>query len=500
MDNELGRLLAEWPAAAGASEVIDGRSGARLAADELAGTASAWAGATPAIAAGTPIALLANDPLTFISAYVGLLAGGGTVFPLDPRSGTEALASRLAAFGVRAAVTDSAAGAQAARAAGCAITTVSPTGLPEPPAHSRPAGLAEAPYEPSSVVLCTSGTTGAPKGVPLTADRLLTAARAVAEHHQLTGSERCFNPLPLYFVNAQVVAVLSTLVAGASLIVERGFHRHGFWERVESTQATWLNAVPAILRILADGPAPTPRLAGRLRFARSASAPLPEATLRRFEQRCGVGVLETYGMTEAASQITTNPLERHARRPGSVGFGCGVEVRVASGGEQPAGPDEPGSVQIRGDAIIDHYLLPGEPVTTRPALRDGWLVTGDLGYLDDEGYLSLVGRADDVINRGGHKVYPREIEEVLLRHDEVVEAVAVGETHETLGQVPVAYVAVPDPAGDAGAVEAGLAQACERALPRHKRPERIVVGAELPTGPTGKVQRRLLRTPAGGAR
>jgi acyl-CoA synthetase (AMP-forming)/AMP-acid ligase II len=237
-------------------------------------------------------------------------------------------------------------------------------------------------------------------------------------------------------------------------------------------------------------------VAARIRFARSASAPLPPATLRRFEERCGIGVLETYGMTEAAGQICANPLEPGDRRPGSVGQPVGLEVRLVGDDGAPAAAGAAGLVEILGPTVVDHYLVPGAPPSRALATgAAGWLRTGDVGYRDDGGFLYLLGRIDGVINRGGEKVYPRVVEEVLRGHPGVAEAAVVGVPDPVLGEFPVAFVVpkVAIPAGDTADLPAQLLDLCERELSRHQRPARIHLTDRLPSTPTGKVRRDALR-------
>ena len=328
----------------------------------------------------------------------------------------------------------------------------------------------------------------------------------MAAHHRLTPADRGYCCLPLFHINAEVVGLLATLAAGACLVVDRKFSRRGFWELIRTRQITWINAVPAIITILAMDP---PVAAdGRVRFIRSASAPLAPSTLRRFEDSFGIPVVETYGMTEAASMITANPLDG-PRKAGSAGRPAGTEVRVVSrdrGLPQPCPAGTIGRVQIRGPGVITEYAAGGPAGAIDP---DGWLETGDLGHLDQDGYLFLAGRSDDVINRGGEKIYPREIEEFLLTQPGVRSAVVVAASDEVLGQRPVAYVVPADPAVPAGrAVPAtapggpdlaasdladALHAACATALPRPKRPTEFRLVPELPLGATGKVSRRRLR-------
>jgi acyl-CoA synthetase (AMP-forming)/AMP-acid ligase II len=227
-----------------------------------------------------------------------------------------------------------------------------------------------------------------------------------------------------------------------------------------------------------------------VRFVRSASAPLPQAALERFEAAFGIPVVETYGMTEAASMITANPVDG-PRKAGSAGLPAGTEVRVVSLDGSAAEPGQLGRVQIRGKGVIRRYAEGGRPGAID---LDGWLDTGDLGYLDSDGYLFLAGRSDDVINRGGEKIYPREIEEILLAQPGVRGAVVVGVRDEVLGERVVAYV-IPNDGWLDHQVETELRAVCEKQLPRHKQPSAFRLVDQLPLGPTGKVARYRLREP-----
>jgi acyl-CoA synthetase (AMP-forming)/AMP-acid ligase II len=264
---------------------------------------------------------------------------------------------------------------------------------------------------------------------------------------------------------------------------------------VDRSGATWLNAVPAILAVLAatDPEHPVP---ARLRFARSASAPLPPAVRRAFEERTGLPVVETYGMTEAGSQIAAGTLG--AAVPGSVGRPVGVELRVVADDGTPAAVDAPGRVQIRGAGVITRYA--GGPAAAGQEMltADGWLETGDVGRVAADGSLFLLGRRDDVINRGGEKIFPGEVEDVLLGTGVLRQAVVVGLPDPVLGRVPVAVVVPRDPCaladdGARQALVATLEAAAERALERVRRPARFYVLAAVPgssAGGLGKVSRR----------
>jgi acyl-CoA synthetase (AMP-forming)/AMP-acid ligase II len=263
-------------------------------------------------------------------------------------------------------------------------------------------------------------------------------------------------------------------------------------------QITWINAVPAIISRLAD-PAVDETIPSHIRFIRSASAPLPVATSARFEANTGIPVVETYGMTEAASQITANPISG-TRKPGSVGLPVGVELRIVAGGSaagvgRQVGADNVGHVEIRGPSVITAYG--GDHHADRIDAQ-GWLQTGDLGHFDEDGYLYLDSRIDDVINRGGEKVFPREIEEMVLVDPDVAAVAVVAAPDPELGQVPVAFLVlhgVDDESGRDKAAEtvARIRDRLSSALVKSKRPISISVARQLPAGGTGKVQRRALR-------
>jgi len=301
--------------------------------------------------------------------------------------------------------------------------------------------------------------------------------------------------LPLFHINGLVVGVVSTLVAGSRLVLDRRFSARSFWAVVAEQEVTWLNLVPAIIGVLASVSPPPPDVARRIGFARSASAPLPAAARERFEALTGIGVLETYGMTEAASQIAANPRDQRDRRPGSVGQPVGLELRIVDGSGTPVPPGTVGQVEIRGVSVARAYWAPAgaQPAVRRATDAEGWLATGDLGRTDVEGFVYLVGRVDDVINRGGEKVYPREIEEVLLRDPCVKAAVVVGRPHPTLGEEPVAFVEAVDECAESEDLIARLEALCADELARFRRPASIQLMAHLPVGPTGKVRSAELR-------
>jgi acyl-CoA synthetase (AMP-forming)/AMP-acid ligase II len=463
---------------AAAAYLSDARSRRAVDRRALAVAVDAWAGelAARGVGPGARVLLDVADPLAFAVAHLAVVAAGRCSVPVDPDA-PPAEAER-----VRLLVAPSAVLSDRAERPGVVVAEDGLPAAPVGPPCAEDAG-------PGSVLLLTSGSTGAPKAVALTEAQCLHVASAVATHHLLAAADRGFCPLPLFHVNAQVVGLLATLVAGGELVLERRFRRTGFWELLADRAVTWVNAAPAILTILARDPA-EPRVPPGLRFVRSASAPLPPAVRAEFVARTGLPVVESYGMTEAASQITATALgEPH--RPGSVGRPVGAALRVVDGEGRPCAAGVVGRVRIRGAGVIRAYA--GGAAADRFD-ADGWLDTADLGSLDADGHLYLSGRADDVVNRGGELVHPREVEEVLLGDPAVVEAVVAGRPHEVLGAVPVALVRTDAaPAEGAGELVGRLGERCARELAAFKRPVEIRVVARFPVGPTGKVRRAAVR-------
>ncbi len=430
---------------------------------------------------GRRVGLLTTDPVAFGTLFVSLISVGATVVPLDPNAPEEAVQAMVATSRPALAVTT----LDDPPVGDLLVVRVDPvTWTPEaPPSGLRPGETTS----PGGCLLFSSGSTGPRKAIRLDETQLLHVARAVARAYELGPADRGFNSLPLTHVNGEVVGLLAPLVSGGTIVLDDRFHRTGFWDVVAQRAATWVNAVPSIITILAqEPPGPTaPSAPASVRFVRSASAPLSEAVLARFEQRYAVPVIESYGMTEAGSQITANPISD--RRPGTVGVPVDVELRVVGDGDEPLPTGAVGRVEIRGAGVIRQYE---NGVGAERFGHGGWLDTGDLGAVDHDGFLTLAGREGDVINRGGEKIFPREVEDVLLAHAAVADAVVVGRDDEVLGQVPVAYVVpAPDAPDD---LEEQLTTRCLAALPRAHRPVGYVVLDAVPVGPTGKPVRRLV--------
>lgn len=337
-----------------------------------------------------------------------------------------------------------------------------------------------------ALLLHTSGTTSRPKLVVLTQRNLCTSAGNIARFLQLSDADRCLNVMPLFHIHGLVGALLCSLSAGGSVFCTPGFSSD-FFSHLRESSATWYTAVPTMHQsVLAQAPAHADVIARlRLRFIRSSSAALPPSVMAGLEATFHVPVVEGYGMTEASHQIACNPLPPRQRKPGSVGISSGTQVAVidAAGAALPA--NAVGEIAIRGPCVTTGYEA--NPAANQKAFTsDGWFRTGDQGYLDAEGYLFINGRLKELINRGGEKISPREIDAALLEHPEVTEALAFAVPHAELGEEVAAGV-VLRPGAAAG--EADLRQFLASRLSYFKVPRRILIVKELPKGPTGKLQR-----------
>jgi acyl-CoA synthetase (AMP-forming)/AMP-acid ligase II/thioesterase domain-containing protein/acyl carrier protein len=347
------------------------------------------------------------------------------------------------------------------------------------------AHAAEADPRPeAALVLHTSGTTARPKIVPLTQANLCASARSVAASLELTAADRCLNVMPLFHIHGLVGALLSTIHAGGSVICAGPFDATGSLAAMTALRPTWYTAVPtmhqAILTVAGSGPG----IAHHLRFIRSCSSALAPTLLAKLEQAFGVPVVEAYGMTEAAHQMCCNPLPPCGRKPGSVGVPTGVAVAIMDPAGQLLPPGVTGEVVIRGPSVSAGYE--DNPQANFAAFEHGWFHTGDQGRLDEDGYLYLTGRIKELINRGGEKISPREIDEALLTHPDVAQAIAFAVPHATLGEdVAAAVVARPGCTLDSADVRRHVAGR----LAEFKTPRRVLVVPEIPKGPTGKPQR-----------
>jgi acyl-CoA synthetase (AMP-forming)/AMP-acid ligase II len=339
-----------------------------------------------------------------------------------------------------------------------------------------------------ALILHTSGSTGRPKRVPLTHANLSISARNVAQSYALSAADVSLCVMPLFHVHGLVASTLATLATGGTVVVPAKFNPLSFWRVARDHGVTWYSAVPTLHQLLLAraGPDSTrPAGAEKLRFIRSCSAALPPQVMLELEDRFGAPVLEAYGMTEAAHQMASNPLPPGERLPGSVGPGTEVKISIMDESGRHLGVGERGEVVIKGPNVTAGYESNAEANAT--AFVDGWFRTGDQGFLDANGYLTLVGRLKELINRGGEKISPREIDEVLLGHPAIAEAVCFGVPHATWGEEVAAVVVLR-----AAASEADLLGYCRERLADYKRPKQIHIADAIPRTATGKIQRRVV--------
>ncbi|MBR1132805.1 non-ribosomal peptide synthetase [Bradyrhizobium iriomotense] len=336
-------------------------------------------------------------------------------------------------------------------------------------------------------ILLTSGTAARPKMVPLTHRNVCLSAYNAGRVLALTSHDRLLNVLPLFHAHGLISGLLTALAAGSSVICTDGFDALSFFGWMRELQPTWYTAVPTIHRaLLTAAEAGSDRIrASSLRVIRSASASLAPAILSGLEATFGVPVLETYGMTEAASQIAANPFE--LRKIGSVGRAAGPEIAIMDEAGRALASGEHGEIVLRGANMMRGYY--NDEAATQAAFRNGWFRTGDLGYLDADGYLFIVGRIKDVINRGGQKVSPLEVEDVLLGHPAVLEAGVFAVPHPKLGENVAAVVVLRQ---NSEASSDQLRQFARKRLAAYKVPSLIRSVAALPKGASGKVKRNAL--------
>lgn len=339
-----------------------------------------------------------------------------------------------------------------------------------------------------ALLMYTSGTTGKPKGCVLSNRSVCAGGEFTSRAHELAAADRVLCAMPLYHINGQIVTTVAPLVHGGSVVMPQRFSVSNYWELVAKHCCTWINVVPTIIAYLMNAPTPAEKGldVSRVKFCRSASAPLPPELHRAFEQRFDISIIETFGMTETNAPCFTNPYDPDRRKIGSPGTAYGNEARVidpATGREQPRGV--PGELMIRGDNVMTGYYK--DPENTAKTLEpDGWLHSGDLGYMDEDGFVFVTGRIKELIIKGGENIAPREIDEALLKHPAVLEAAAVGIPDANYGQEIMACVVLKP--GETCSMEA-LSEFSLRELGKYKTPKIIKFVAELPKGPSGKVQR-----------
>ena len=439
--------------------------------------------------------VLPNGP-EMASAFVSV-ASGATTAPLNPGYRQQEFEFYLEDLSARALLVEQGSTSPARAAATAAgvpvleivVTEGAPAGSFEITGHSvgelTAAGGAAAPDD-VALVLHTSGTTSRPKIVPLTHSNLCASAGNIRNTLGLTADDRCLNVMPLFHIHGLMAALLATFRAGASICASPGFNVLKFFGWMAEAQPTWYTAVPTMHQAILSRAGRNSEIieATPLRFIRSSSSSLPPQVMAAVEQVFGVPVIEAYAMTEASHQMTCNQLPPGVRKPGTVGAAAGPEMAIMddSGALLPAGSI--GEVVIRGSNVTLGYDK--NPEANASAFTNGWFRTGDQGAMDDDGYLSLTGRLKEIINRGGEKISPLEVDVVLMDHPAVQQVVTFAMPHDKLGEeVAAAVVLRPDEA----ATEAQVRAFAKTRLADFKVPRKVLFLEEIPKGPTGKLRR-----------
>ncbi|MGF1624125.1 MAG: acyl--CoA ligase [Alphaproteobacteria bacterium] len=449
------------------------------------------------IGRGDRVAIVLPNGPEMAVAFVAV-AGAATTAPLNPAYRAEEFAFYLQDLRARAvlvAADEAGPIVDAARQAGVAVLRAV---VPADAAagafaiEGDPAGAASDDGAPGpddiALILHTSGTTSRPKIVPLSHANIAASAQHIAATLGLGPADRVLNIMPLFHIHGLIAAVASSLGAGGSIWCSPGFNALRFFAWLDEAQATWVTAVPTMYQALLGRAERNAEIIARnpLRFLRSSSASLPPQVMQALEGLFGCPVIESYGMTEATHQMASNPLPPRPRKPGSVGVAAGPEIAILDERGAELAPGAIGEICIKGANVTAGYE--SNPDANAAAFTDGWFRTGDQGMLDAEGYLFITGRLKELINRGGEKIAPREVDEVLMDHPAVAQAVTFAVPHDKLGEeVAAAIVLRADvlPIPDAPMLKDFVAQR----LADFKVPRTILIVDEIPKGPTGKLQR-----------
>jgi acyl-CoA synthetase (AMP-forming)/AMP-acid ligase II len=341
--------------------------------------------------------------------------------------------------------------------------------------------------EDIALVLHTSGSTGRPKRVPLRHFQLAVSAANIANTYALSEHDVALCIMPLFHIHGLMGSMLATLLTGGTVVAPAKFNALSFWRTVREHRVTWYSGVPTMHQLLLARAHQKPREADTLRFIRSCSAPLSPELIHKIEGLFGVPFVEAYGMTEAAHQMTSNPLPPRHRKAGSVGVGTGIRISVMDKEGNHLGTSQRGEIVIQGASVFRGYE--NNPEANARALVNGWFRTGDEGFLDQDCYLHLTGRIKDIIIRGGENIAPHEVDEILLRHPAVATAVTFGCAHPTLGEEVAAAVVLHEPTG---ATEVELLRHCREWLAEYKCPKKLYLVPSIPTTATGKIRRRVV--------
>jgi oxalate---CoA ligase len=467
--------------------------GATLTYDDMRGQLDHLAGQLNAVGVGRGdrVAIVTPNGPEAAIAFLAVVSCA-TAAPLNPAYREDEFRFYMDDLGAKALITLPGDASAAHAAAGDDVLRLALTG--EPGSYSLALGgkeqEAKAPVyaEPDDValVLHTSGTTARPKIVPLTQRNLVISSGNIVEALALTESDRVLNVMPLFHIHGLMAALLSSLRAGGSVVTSPGFDAFKFFAWMDETHPTWYTAVPTMHQLVLSRAGRQKDVIARnpLRFVRSSSSAMPPTVMADLEETFNAPVIEAYGMTEASHQMAINPLPPGARKAGSVGLGAGVKVAIMDDDGNLLETGGMGEVVIKGGNVTDGYE--NNPAANESSFTNGWFRTGDQGYQDEDGYLFLSGRIKEIINRGGEKISPREVDEVLLAHPAVAQACAFAMPHNLLGEEVAAVVVLRD---GAAADEKELKEHASKQLADFKLPKQILILQDIPKGATGKIQR-----------
>jgi acyl-CoA synthetase (AMP-forming)/AMP-acid ligase II len=337
-----------------------------------------------------------------------------------------------------------------------------------------------------SMVLHTSGTTSRPKIVPLSQRNLAASASNIRHTLQFTAGDCGLNIMPLFHIHGLIAGVLAPLSAGSQVFCTPGFNALKFFGWMDEAKPTWYTAVPTMHQAIVGRAAKNAEIIARhpLRFIRSSSSSMPPQVIKEVEETFRAPLVEAYGMTEATHQMASNPLPPKARKPGSVGLPAGPEVEIMGEDGSLLGAGEIGEIVIRGPNVTAGYE--NNEKANADGFRNGWFRTGDQGSKDADGYLSLTGRLKEIINRGGEKVSPREVDEILMDHPAIGQCVVFGMPHPKLGEEVAAVVVFKE---GQSATEREIQEFVAKRAADYKVPKKILFMDEIPKGATGKLQR-----------
>ncbi|MBB3900532.1 acyl-CoA synthetase (AMP-forming)/AMP-acid ligase II [Methylobacterium brachythecii] len=450
------------------------------------------------IGRGDRVAIVLPNGPEMATAFISV-ASGATSAPLNPSYKADEFEFYMSDLNAKLLIV--AEGSESASVAvaeklGLAVARLTPT--PDQGAGSFTlafAGEAASPAEQSgraepddiALILHTSGTTSRPKIVPLKQSNVCASARNIRTALAFTPEDRGLNIMPLFHIHGLIAGVLAPLSAGGQVCCSPGFNALKFFGWMEEVKPTWYTGVPTMHQAILGRAARNREIieSTPLRFIRSSSSSLPPQVLRELEETFGAPVVEAYGMTEASHQMASNPLPPKPNRPGSVGLAAGPEIAVVDHDGEPLPAGETGEIVIRGDNVMPGYEN-NDKANEGAFTKQGWFRTGDQGVLCPEGYLTITGRLKEIINRGGEKISPREVDEILMDHPAVSQCVTFAVPHDKLGEDVCAAIVLRE---GASALEKEIRSFASERLAAFKVPAKIVILDEIPKGATGKLQR-----------